>query len=342
MKIKNPGPKKSKSLSLLALVFVVQVVLFQNCGPMTNFSGAPKAQSSGNGDAYTGKPDPYRYFDSASPCADLDRNGKPLPNDQIQYQRSLVTTGLDPFLVREQCADLATPAPIASSEIQPIGGSTSSFMYKSKLFSNQVVPAEFDVVAAACPAGLTPRTGVSRSNLFAFGQDWMNIGSPGWFIHQGIGVDLYGSINSVKSFQVRRNNASFLEDWRRVSQFQTLAANTRYAYSFLARPGTVSKATFHVVRNGPPANESLSVTFDVQNGGAVVDWAVNFSNVTFTSNPVGNGYFTTVYFTTSASANLTSSDLGVAPSTNGATSGAFGDSINATAAQLERVGDFCQ
>ena len=319
---------KVQTGSLLGLFGLL--IGFQNCDHASFKGSAPSKEDSvqGNGEPYTGKPTGYYLnFDTANPCSDLDLNGKPLPNAEIQIKSASLA-----YLVRRECSDLA-PKTIDSSSLDISG---PGLMLGGNTFLQPTVINDFALVQAQCPAGTLPNAGAARSNLFRDSQNWT---TKNWYIHPGISVSPLGTLSSLPLFQVQRSDSTLLDQWRRASQILNVKGNTRYALTFAATPGSTSVAAFKYTRD----SESLQVEFDLQNGTSKVDWAVNVTNVTSTVRPFGTGYIGTVYFTTPTISNLDAADIGVtpAPLDPQGPNGQLNDSIFATAAQLETVDSFC-
>lgn len=328
----------------LSLVFAALLLSFQNCGHPVGFQGnSSETQYSGNGSGYSGKPDQFRHFDTNQPCTQVDRNGKPLPKEEIFFQPATSGTSKIPFLVREQCQDIA-PQMVSSVDLIFSPTADYEFTYKNKLFSSQNPPGDFDVVASRCPAGTSPRNGAVRTNLIVSAQDWSRqVSAQGWSQHLGIGVSLNGSLNSLPSYLIVRNDANYLEEFRRLSQFMTLQRSTQYALSFLGRAGSVDSARFRFFRDvgTDPQDESLTVDFNFLTGVATIVSNANLAAAQVTMVPVANGFLCSVYFTTSGTGDQSISDIGISP-TGLNFMGQVGDSVFGTAAQLERVTDFCQ
>ncbi len=330
----------------LAKIFLTVCALlfnFQNCSN-ANFTGSkPRTQNSGNGEGYSGKPDQFRYYDPSGPCSEIDRTGKPLPNEEILFQAKASAEGRYPHLVRERCLDIA-PVEINYSDLEFQPASNTTFKYQGKSFSALNPPADFDLVANPCPAGTSPIPGALRANMIVSAQDWrLKLSAQGWLDHLGISVSLNGSINSLPSYLVSRDDPASLEEYRRVSQYVTLASTTRHVFSFLARSGSRSGVTFRLYRSdiAPALDDTITVDFDLQTGTS----SVRVSTVPVATQvsvvPVANGYLCTVFFTTSANSDQGVSDIGISPTYSGGI-GRVGDSIYATLAQLEKVDDICR
>lgn len=329
---------------IVAISVIVGLLLggFQNCSYPGSVAKPAKAQYSpqGNGDGYSGKVELYRHQNSTAPCAALDREGQPLPNEQIFYQSPTVGGAKSPYLVRENCADI-TPRLIASSDLK---FTVKGLAYKGNGFLSYERDNGFQVLAAKCPAGKSPIANVVRTNLIVNSQDWTE--QPeyrGWMWHSGIVALLNGSIESLPAYTVVRNDSAFPEEYRRISQMKQLKSSTDYAFSFLAKKGTRDGVTFRYYRQDQKTNneEYLIIDFDLNNGTSNIRLNSYLAPATISMSKVGEGYFCTVYFKTSATGGENFSDFGFSPTAvNGATH--VGDSVYATAAQLEETAGFCQ
>jgi hypothetical protein len=335
-----------KRVSAIAVTLGLLIASFQNCTRTdTGFKSKTTEYSSasGNGDGYSGKPggDLYRRYDDQTPCVDLDRYGKPLPNEQIFYQSKSPTGPKEPYVVRQNCSDV-TPQPIASTDLKYDG--SGSLIFKGQSFAGFQATADFQVLAAACPAGKSPIANAARTNLIVNSQDWTE--QPvyqGWMWHAGIVAILNGSIKSLPAYNLVRTDPAFPEEFRRISQIKKLNASTDYSFSFLAKKGTRDLINFRYYRvDGATGNEEyIIIDFNLVTGTSSIRLNSNLAPAKVTMTPVGEGYFCTVYFTTSPTAAENYSDVGFSPTAvNGVTH--VGDSVYATAAQLEATGGFCQ
>lgn len=329
------------SISLAALLVVT--VSFQACHPIlfTNSdssSGTPSAKfasnntSQGNGDSYGGKLTVYNHLNVSQPCAERGKDGRALPNAQIFI--SGPTTAL---LVRDNCADLDTPVAIQMSDLQFLQDGTGDILYQNQRFAILLPQLQNDLstVAANCPAGLTPIASPNRTNLMQSSQ--LLTDTNVWWNHIGIGTSLDGSFGGLLRFEISRNDAGNLDYWRRIHQSDfPLTPNRTYAYSFLAKPKAVNEAMFSLSVSGI---SSLSLIFNLQDGSYTEQQRLNIPNYSVTSVPFSNGRFYTVYFTMPAT--TASSVIGITPNGILTTTAAVGDSISATAVQLEDVSTFC-
>lgn len=328
-------------LALVALT-VVMVVGFQNCSAPKQFGSksSSNTQMSGHGEGYSGKPDLYEFFDSRQPCSRRDRIGRPLPNFQIFYQPKAGTATRAPHLVRRTCQDI-DPVEINPSEITVSG--TNAIAYQGMSFSGYSPSGDFDVVASACPAGKSPIAGATRRNLMVSSLNWTNVANGAWFWHQGVGANLFGTIQSLPSYLIVRNDPNALNGYERASQFLNLQPNTDYVFSFVARAGTVMGATARLTRGSiAPNYEGLAVDFNFLTGTASIRSNSGLPPATVTMVPFGNGYLCTVYFRTTSMASFQAPiEIGVGPMDANYVAN-VDDSVIATAAQLESVSEFCQ
>jgi hypothetical protein len=246
-----------------------------------------------------------------------------------------------PYTVRENCSDIA-PQPLASKDVK--FDAKGSLIFKNKAFANYRADADFQVLAASCPVGKSNIPGASRTNLILNSQDWTE--QPvyqGWMWHSGILALLNGSIKSLPAYTLVRNDPAFPEEFRRISQVKQLKSNTDYAFSFLAKKGTRDFINFRYYRvdEATGNEEYIIIDFSLVTGVASIRLNSNLPPATVTMTPVGEGFFCTVYFKTSPTGGENFSDFGFSPSAvDGVTQ--VGDSVYATAAQLEATGDYCQ
>jgi hypothetical protein len=342
--------RKYLSLTLLTLPLLIgMVILFQNCSSK-NSPILFTSQSKNNGGVYGGMAGKlYRSFSSVQACAANDLRGRPLPNDEIIFKADSGGV-VGPFFSRQSCQDI-TPIAIASQDIQ-LDPTMTTITYQSQTFSSQNPPGAFDVAVAACPAGKSAIPGAVRTNAFASALDWTlleNGGTPGWYIFPGIDVSLNSTIESLPAYLLQRNDGALLDAWRRATQGLSLQANTDYAFTFLAQPGSVTAADFNLFRGlvanqfNPATDEKVLITFDFQAVTATIDTAININNVSAVISPLGKGFICTVYFTSSPVDDQSPVvSIGVGPSGFGQESGQLGDSIIATDAQLVPVSQFCK
>jgi len=327
-------------LGAIAIAFGLLIPGFQNCSqPASSGYSSPKPQLSGNGDGYSGKTDLFRRYDPQMPCPQVGRDGKSLPNEQIFYQMTTLGGLKEPYVVRENCADIAPkPAPEAKPDI------TGNLVFQGRTLAGYQRNNDFQVLAAQCPAGKTPIPNAARTNLIVNSQDWTE--QPvyqGWMWHSGMAALLNGSIMSLPAYQIVRTDAAFPEEWRRISQVKRLESNTQYSFSFIAKTGTrdVINVRYYRLDDATGNEEYIIVDFNLNAGTYKIRLNDHLPPAQVTMVPVGDGYFCTVHFTTSAKANEWYSDLGFGPTAlNGATR--VGDSVYATAAQLEKTSGFCQ
>lgn len=307
---------------------LLTVVGFQNCSKTTEFSDdRPSGQllnaaGNGNGDAYGGKPIIFRHFDLNQPCADTNVTGQPLPNAEIfLYQGS--SGG---HLVRKECRDIA-PVALAGTDVsvQP----DSTVRYGAMSFQSHV-PADFEVMAALCPAGRAPLASPVRQNMMISGLNLLDTANWG---SDGVQLALDGTIAGLPAYRVTRTLGGSSNDFMRPDQYVFYEPNTTYAASFFVKKGNASEATF-IMYDSNPVVVSTSATLDLNTGAATVLASDRLTNVTATSRPIAGGFFLTVYFMTGST--VRGGDIGiVASSTN------VGDSIFVTGAQVEKVSLFC-
>jgi hypothetical protein len=355
--------RKPSLIWIVLLAFAMLPLLFQNCAPIRmhyDENGPSLNKANNNGGPYSGFSKIYRYYSSVQPCLSFDLKGNPLPTNEILFKpdaQGLVA----PYLARQSCNDLQAPTRIADSDIQITDSTYKTVIYKNYVLSSQNPPGDFDVVQAQCPAGKTAIPGAVRTNLFAHSLDWLyQITLPpgqtwtyhptdvvGWYSFDGARTSLFSTIQSLPAYVVDRNDPTFLDNWRRQSQYIQLKSNTNYVFSFVAKAGNVAGADVHLYRQiTAPANnaidESVYVTFDFQTGIPVTHYAVNVPGTLATMTPFAGGYLCSLFFTSTATASDAVSNIGIAPATFGQSFGQLGDSVVSTAAQLVEVNTFCQ
>jgi hypothetical protein len=315
------------------------VLTLQNCTPAQfgeSLLSMSPTKASGNGGVYEGKPDIYYHYETSAPCSDRGANGKPLPNKQIFIVRSGQTS--IPQLVRENCSDLAVPVNLASDSLVFFNDGSGNFSYQGESYKAYTPASDFEVVAAGCPSGYVQRIGGAHQNLLQYSQDFFS--SPWQF--NGIQGMLMGSLGSLPRFQLLRNDSSTLEWWRRVHQPVTLEAGKTYAFTFYAQKGTVSEAYFSGAQTN---NLAINVYFDLTTGAGRDVSSGGFNNLSFASRPFSGGFILTTYFTASQTfVNYVGVTAAAPAGPNGINDGPMGqvgDSIFATAVQLEDVNNFC-
>ena len=342
-----------KRPAMLAAAFFVLLITGQNCFQNHAFisQGSLKSLNAGNGDAYSGMVALYASSDLTQPCVDKDLvTGSSLPNDEILFKYD-DNFNYGPYLVRQACADLP-PTSISTSTlpIPPTPG-TGSITYNDKTFQAYSPATDFDIFVASCPTGTNPISAAKRTNSFVSARNWLDqttSAAPGWSVDQGVGVSLYGTLASLPSFKLERNDPNNLDSWRRAGQILYINASTNYSFTFLARADSVSAVDWHFVRqfsatSSTPQDESVDITFDIGTLTTTTQWSVNITNVSATIRAFENGYICTVYFTSSATDNAGPMiDIGIAPSTGTQKYGQLGDSVLATNPELVPVGEFCK
>jgi hypothetical protein len=301
---------------------------FQNCENHPKFNSEEKIlASNGNGDSYGGKPDINYYLDPVNSCAEKDRKGNPLPNSQIYVYRNSGSV----FMVRENCVDIK-PRQLQSTEYSFANDGTLAVLVNGLRFDPYVVQNELDLIAASCPAGMSERS-VARTNLVPNSQDMTDVST--WWNHIGILASFNGVIGALPSFSIERNDPTLLDYWRRAHYAMVLKTNTRYAFSFLLKPGTDNSAFVSITDDANPGSAALSLTVDSISGVATVTENKNFLAVSSSARSFSGARFVTVYFTTPAS--IGNSVIGLGP--NGTQ---LGDAITTSSMQLEEISSFCQ
>lgn len=323
--------KNSLLNAILAGAVLASVVLgFQNCD-MVGKKYKPSAPTPrGNGDFYTGKTNVYAYFDAVAPCSSVSSAGRPFPNRLIQYNSESNTA----YLVRDACNDLE-PVLIPVADFL-VDLSANTISYQGQEFDLQPNFSPFNIMPLACPAPLT-RIAASAPTNFIAGE--LNLSPPVWTQNSGIESSMFGTIEALPRFQVRRNDSTFLEFWRRLSQYVPLEPG-RYAVSFLVSQGNTSSAT---IAYWDTDNHEFVAHVDFATGQAVVTNIVGFpGGVTATVAPYGVGYNLTVFFDKTTP--LSSPEIGVAPTNYVALNpqaGQVGDFVYMTAGSVRKVSDYC-
>lgn len=328
------------------LAFATSLLLpFQNCSRVQTSGSSsrdPSLSLSQNGGSYDGKPDVYRFYDAQNPCASRDRQGRPLANDVIVLKEDSGGTNRL-HLARLACVDTA-PTPVSESAV--VWNSDSDFSYNGKSFSALNPPANFDIVVPECPGTRTVRANATLLNEISSGT---NLSVSPWAAYAGISSSIYGTIASMPSYEIARNNGAFLEYWRRLDQFRSLSLNTEYVYSFVAEPGTVQGVYWNFFRNvsgssgttSNPLDDSALIEFNLAAGTSRVVYSQNISNISVKMSRVGNGYLCSVFFTTTSTVNPPDTALGIGPSSLTGTE-RLGDSIRASNVMLLPVNQLCQ
>ena len=310
------------------------VVAFQNCSAPSDFTGLSSQASSGgtgNGDSYGGKPGDYSYYDPANPC-DKGRDNKPLPNQQIRFATSYQ-------LVRENCRDIVPqnldPAAVSFS-------SNESLSYRGLSFALTPVRGQFDVMAAECPSGRSPRAGAVRTNLVESGDNLLAL--PPW-IDQWTVASASGVLGSLPAFTIERWAAPSTTYWERYYKSQVFKPSTDYALSFFAAPGTKDEIYFSSTEfENNVQLSSIEVYLDTRTGAGRVAAAMGYSNVSFTSRLIDGTRFFTIYFR-SHSYTPVSSAFGFGPGGMDQSNQDVskpGDSIKIANIQMEEIASFCQ
>lgn len=312
--------------SILLVSAVATLSAFQNCSSNT-FSNQGATENSvtstspGTGDSYDGKPLVFNHYDPSAPCALADVAGKPLPNDTL----FLYASG-NGQLVREGCRDIGSTQ-IAASDLskRPDG----SLEYRGQAYT-PVAPTTMALRRALCPAGATEIPGATRVNAMSSPLDFTNVDDWGTF--DGVSIRLDGVLAGLPAFRIARlaNSVS----WTRAEQWRDLDANTAYAFSFFARPGSVDTLRLYAY-DSTPLQSYFDIDVNLVTGQPGSIQTANLENVSFSSVPFASARFYTLYFTTRTQ--IRGLDIGFAPITLGA-----GDSVVVTDPQLEMISAFCR
>jgi hypothetical protein len=318
-----------KRLSM-ALLVTLLLIPYQNCSRSKFSSDATATQYSGNGDAYEGKLTRYSHFDNK--CTELGKNGQPLPDRMIYVLGDYPK--IKAQLVRENCLDKNVPVDLNISQIQFSGpDGTGDVVYQGVNYQMLAPSGDFDVVAASCPAGRAPLSSPKRVNMLLASQ---NLTDPAWDPVDGIGVALNGSLAGLPRYQILRDDPNYVDFWRRVGQVRPLQAGRTFAFSFLAKAGTSDWAGFSFYER---MDYTFTLSVNLSTGQVRDDGNVGVPSVQTVSRVFGGGRFITIYFTTTGPVSYGA--LGVYPSVATGQPYKFGDSISATAVQLEDVSTFC-
>lgn len=303
---------------------------FQNCSTPKFDTSQLKSYNSGNGDAYEGKL--TRYSHNNNSCTEIGANGQPLPDRMIYVFGEY--PNIQAQLVRQSCSDLEVPLNIDVAQLQFTGtNGTGNLTYQGISYQPLVAIGDFDVVAAACPAGRAPLASPRRVNLLQASQ---NLTDPAWMTVDGIGATMTGSLGSMPRYQILRNDPNYTDFWRRLGQVLPLPAGKTYAFSFLAKADSSQWAGFSFY-------EAMDYTFTLSVNlatGQVRDDGYQGLTARTVSRAFSGGRFITIYFTTPRPASYAA--VGVYPSTPTTNdNGQYGDSLFATAIQLEDTDAFC-
>jgi hypothetical protein len=323
---------------LFAVFGLILIFAFQNCSPANFDVGISRnslsktlgSSDSGNGGAYEGKITIYNAYDSVRPCAEIGANSKPLPNHQIQE------TQVSLKLVRENCVDLPTPKDLDASQVSGLG--TSQITYSGISYSELTVLNDFDVVAGSCPAGKTLNSNAVRNNLIIAG---LNLFDGVWDQSQNVDVSSAGSLGSLPRFNITRNTNSYW--YERPQQPVNVVSGVDYSFTFLVMKQNIQEVLISGYYN---SSTMLNAYFNLDTGIGRDVGSSGINNVSFASRPFSGGYIVTVFFTSPLSAPIT---IGVAPGPLLGPNlifdnpqGQAGDSVAATAFQLEQVSNYCQ
>ena len=312
---------------LSSLLLLLAVTLpFQNCSSALDFAGSSSSRATqdggGNGDGYQGKPTIYDHYSSANPCPETGADGRALPNDQI----FVFTLGAQK--TRTACADIE-PVALDMSQIA-FSRDRSTLTFQGETFASRPAETDFKVVRASCPSTMSPIANASRTNLFADSQD---LNGASWsYAHGGTSAALHGSFLGLPSFLVSRPQTLPADQWwKRPSKLVTVPGGKKYAFSFLAAPGSVSVIRFNIWQY---QGTDIALEVDLTTGALTQLPTPGTGSYTYDITPKGDGQFVTIYFD---AINGNELDIGVSPWTTNQ-----GDSINTTAYQLESVESFCQ
>lgn len=323
--------KRHHARRYLAILWATLLLLpFNNCSKKVQFEST-KINYNGNGDAYEGKLTRYSHYDS--PCAEVGKNGQPLPNRQIYLFGDY--PNIKAQLVRDNCTDRDVPLELDISQVTFSGPSgTGDLLYAGASFQVLQQKGDFDVVAAECPAGRTPLSSPSRVNLLASSQNLSD--SNAYMPTDGISATLNGSLASLPRYEILRNDPNFTDFWRRVGQVLPLPAGKTYAFTFLAKESSSQWAGFSFYE---AMDYTFSLSVNLLTGQVRDDGNVGVPNVQTVSRLFGGGRLITIYFTTPKPAAYAA--VGVYPSAATGQPNKYLDSIHATALQLVDVANFC-
>lgn len=325
MIIEAGGVMKKKNVSTKANFLLFMGILFVSYNNCTRakfgVSDANIITSKGNGDLYDGKIGIYDHFDSINPCTETDRNGKPLPNSQVQVFAQLAK------LTRDKCADVI-PQILDNSRL--VVGANGSLTLDSEMFQLTTLN-EMTVRVAQCPTGSSPFPGANRKNLMPAA---LNLTDSQWNTSQGaVSAALNGSFAGLPLFQLERTMGASAQDWWRLKQFVDLSPNKRYVISFFAKTGISSEAKLLAYSDSPQVSQA-NVKWDLNTGATIEQNTISLLDASSASLPLSNGYFVSFYFRTPPG--FLGMDIGVA---SGGLS--LGDSIFVTGIQVEDVDSFC-
>ncbi|MGE4130151.1 MAG: hypothetical protein AB7F86_00855 [Bdellovibrionales bacterium] len=325
----KPTLKRGRNIALAILFLSLITAEFQACTNKFKTQGPGRTQN--NGDFYTGKTESYAFSKANEPCKEIGRLGRPFPNRSIQYSaedRSAV-------LVRENCTDIE-PATIPPDQIQ-VSADGASIVFQTQSFNVQKDPGEFDVVPKTCPtgmilSGLEPANQMASPNVFT---------APFWQSHEGIVPSLFGSLQALSRYQIRRLNSP-LEFWRGLYQTQSLSGSTDYAVSFLVSRGNTNAATINL--QGPTSNYQVTTLLDFDTGLMIVPWVIGYNSVSTSAVPYGSGYVVTIFFNSAGAAGIHGFSVSSARLVAGLRDefGQPGDFVYVASASLHPIASYCQ
>ncbi len=316
------------------LIFTIPlaiVLYFQACDTRIRTEGTQSSSTQNNGDFYTGKPGIYTQVDAQTKCSQLSLNGNPFPNRIVQYDPQARRA----LLVRENCSDIETQ--VLAESTYSFSSDGLSLVYQGVSFAFQVDESEFNLISPVCPPGRT-RLASTPVNFNLLSSP-LHLSQPAWMPNPGIETFLYGSLEALPRYAVRRMAGGPFDHFRRVSQYLVLGRSRELALSFLVEPGNTPSASIMVWEGG----DELIAFLDFATGTAGITYSNGLVSPSVSVQRYDTGYHFTVFFTTTATARGTA-EIGVAPnrSPNGPEIGQAGDFIYVTAAALHHVSDYCQ
>ena len=316
--------KRRQGLLILIAVFALLISAFQNCGSSALFSGttassATSGEGGGHGDSYDGKPTVYAHRDPANPCSETDRAGLALPNKEL-----FVYASKSAQLVRDACRDIK-PVGIGSTSYSIADDGTLSYAGRSYTVHT---PTDMSVRAAQCPSGMSPRSGAVRRNII---DDPVDLMAPNWGTLPGIETIADGVLASLPAFLVTRTSTTEYEAYDRWVDF---APNTQLVASFFARKGNTNLVTIGIY-DEVPSVYTFRMYVNLDTGATDINRLQGYTNVSATTQPIGDGWFISIYFTSPSYAR--GGDIGYVSSIPN-----VGASVYIANPQLEAVTSFCQ
>lgn len=318
----------------VALFVALVVVPYQNCSRVdmkaVRMQNSSSSGGGGNGDGYEGKPGIYDHAIVANPCSDKGANGQALPNNEVFLYKDGTAD-----LVRKNCVDLTPPQSIDPSTLT-YNSQTKTVTVGTETF-NERVQTDFDVIAAQCPGGMTgkPIALSQRVNMLGDSQYLL---SSNWMIDSALSRTLVGSMASLPAFQIFRQTTAN-EYWRRILQVPFLTANKYYAFSFFMKVDSIDKVVVNFQQckgTGCAPQMNFELVSESINSQIVNPTGTN--GATYSIRSFAGGRIITVYFHPDSTY---PTEMGIAPWSELSAS-PQGESILATALQLEDVSTFCQ